>query len=66
MAKLSDLVKKVDAAAKSGDRQKAVDMLDKLLEKVPDNKALLARREKYSRELEMDRRISALEEKYGA
>mgnify|MGYP006277419293 CR=1 FL=1 len=66
MAKLSDLVKKVDATAKSGDRQKAVDMLDKLLEKVPDNKALLARREKYSRELELDRRISALEEKYGA
>jgi hypothetical protein len=66
MAKLSDLVKKVDATAKAGDRQKALDMLEKLLAKVPDNKALLARKEKYSRELELDRRISALEEKYGA
>ena len=66
MAKLSDLVKKVDATAKSGDREKALSMLDTLLKKVPDNKALLARRERYSRELELDRRISALEEKYGA
>ena len=66
MAKLSDLVRKIDATAKSGDREKALSMLNTLLKKVPDNKALLARKEKYSRELELDRRISALEEKYGA
>lgn len=66
MAKLSDLVRKIDATAKSGDRDKALSMLDTLLKKVPDNKALLARKEKYSKELELDRRISALEEKYGA
>jgi len=66
MAKLSDLVRKIDATAKSGDREKALSMLDTLLKKVPDNKALLARKEKYSKELELDRRISALEEKYGA
>ncbi|MFO7949572.1 MAG: hypothetical protein R6U36_04295 [Candidatus Fermentibacteraceae bacterium] len=66
MAKLSDLVRKIDATAKSGDREKALSMLDALLKKVPDNKALLARKEKYSKELELDRRISALEEKYGA
>jgi hypothetical protein len=66
MAKLSELVRKIDATAKSGDREKALGMLEKLLKKVPDNKALLARKEKYSKELELDRRISALEEKYGA
>jgi len=66
MAKLSDLVKKIDATAKAGDREKALSMLDTLLKKVPDNKALLARKEKYSKELELERRISALEEKYGA
>ncbi len=66
MAKLSELVKKVDATARSGDREKALSMLDTLLEKVPDNKALLARQEKYAKELELDRRISALEKKYGA
>lgn len=66
MAKLSDLIKTIDNEVREGNRGKALIMLDKLLEKVPDNKALLTRKAKYSKENKTDQRISALEEKYGA
>ncbi len=65
MAKLSELVEKIDIEAKEGSRKKALLMLDKLLEKVPDNKQLLARKAKYSKEFDNEKRIIALEEKYG-
>lgn len=65
MAKLSELVEKVDREAQEGNRKKALLLLDKLLEKVPDNKQLLARKAKYSKEYEYEKRIIALEEKYG-
>ncbi|MBD3278190.1 MAG: hypothetical protein GF388_07820 [Candidatus Aegiribacteria sp.] len=65
MAKLSELVEKVDNEAREGNRKKALLLLDKLLEKVPDNKQLLARKAKYSKEYEYEKRIIALEEKYG-
>lgn len=65
MAKLSELVDKVDKEAQEGNRKKALLMLDKLLEKVPNNKQLLARKAKYSKEYEYEKRIIALEEKYG-
>lgn len=64
MAKLSELVEKIDAEAKKGNRKKALLMLDKLLEKVPDNKQLLARKAKYEKEYNYEKRIIALEEKY--
>ena len=47
MAKLSELIEKVDREVKSGNRKRALLMLDKLLEKIPDNKSLLARKAKY-------------------
>ncbi len=65
MAKLSELIEKVDEEARNGNRKKALAMLDKLLAKVPDNEALLARRERYKKEYEYEKRIEALEEKYG-
>ncbi|MCK5115568.1 MAG: hypothetical protein KAR44_03145 [Candidatus Aegiribacteria sp.] len=65
MAKLSELVDKIDAEAKEGNRKKALLMLDKLLEKVPDNKQLLSRKVKYQKEHGFEKRIIALEEKYG-
>ena len=65
MAKLSELIEKVDTEAKDGNRKKALAMLDKLLEKVPDNKQLRARRAKYDIEYGFEKRILALEEKYG-
>ena len=68
MAKLSDLIKKVDVTAKKGDREKALKMIETLLEKVPEaqSQPLLKRRKQYRIELEMDKRISALEQRYGA
>jgi hypothetical protein len=65
VAKLSELIEKVDIEAKDGNRKKALVMIDKLLEKVPDNKQLLARKEKYNIEYGFENRIIALEEKYG-
>ncbi len=64
MAKLSELVEKIDTEAKEGNRKKALLMLDKLLEKVPDNKQLLSRKAKYEKEYGYEKRIIALEEKY--
>ena len=66
MAKLSELVEKIDAEIKKGNRKKALMMLDKLLEKVPDNKQLLSRKAKYGKEYDYEKRIIALEEKYSA
>lgn len=65
MAKLSELIDKIDEEAKGGNRKKALLMIEKLLEKVPDNDALLARREKYQKEYEYETRIEALEQKFG-
>ncbi len=68
MAKLSDLVKKIDQTAKAGKREKALKMLENLIEKVPEAKRqpLLKRRKQYRDELRIEQRILALEEKYGA
>jgi hypothetical protein len=67
MAKLSDIVKQIDKTAKDGEREKALKMLENLIQKVPEAKAqpLLKRRKQYRTELEMDQRISALEKQYG-
>ena len=65
MAKLSDLIRKIDQEARSGDREKALRMIDRLLQKVPGHDSLMARKERYGLELEYDRRISELEERYG-
>ncbi len=64
MAKLSELVDKIDAEVKEGNRKKALLMLDKLLEKVPDNKQLLSRKAKFQKEYDFEKRLIALEEKY--
>ncbi len=64
VAKLSELVDKIDAEAKKGNRKKALLMLAKLLEKVPDNKQLLTRKARYEKEYNYEKRIIALEEKY--
>lgn len=64
MAKLSELVKKIDSEAQEGNRKKALLMLDKLLEKVPDNKQLISRKAKYEKEYDYEKRIIALEKKY--
>jgi len=64
VAKLSELVSKIDNEAKEGNRKKALLMLDKLLEKVPDNKQLLMRKAKLNKEYEFEQRIIALEKKY--
>lgn len=66
MAKLSELLEKIDSEVKSGNRKKALLMLDKLLEKIPDNKSLLSRKAKYGKEYEFEKRITALQEKYGS
>jgi hypothetical protein len=68
MAKLSDLVKQIDKTARKGDRERALKMLDSLLEKVPETKAqpLLKRRKLYSTELAIEKRLVALEKKYSA
>ena len=68
MAKLSDLLKKIDETAKQGERERALKMLENLLKKVPEAKSqpLLKKRKQYRTELELDKRISALEQKYGA
>ncbi|MBN2585998.1 MAG: hypothetical protein JXA64_07480 [Candidatus Fermentibacteraceae bacterium] len=65
MAKLSELIDKIDVEAKEGSRKKALLMIEKLLEKVPDNDALLARKVKYQKEYEYETRLEALEKKYG-
>ncbi len=65
MAKLSELVDRIDTEAKEGNRKKALLMIDKLLEKVPDNRQLLSRKEKYEKEYGYEKRIIALEDKYG-
>lgn len=66
MAKLSDLVKKIDQTAKAGEREKALKMLDNLLKKVPEAKAqsLLKRHKLYRSELATEQRIIALEKQY--
>jgi hypothetical protein len=66
MAKLSELMEKIDETVKAGDREKALRMLDSLLEKAPQNQALIARRTRYRKELDMQKRITALEKKFGA
>lgn len=65
MAKLSELIDKIDAEAKEGSRKKALLMIEKLLEKVPDNDALLARKEKITMEYENETRLLELEKKHG-
>lgn len=65
MAKLSELIEKIDSEAEEGNRKKALMMIDKLLEKVPDNDHLLERKQKYATELDRETRIAALESKYG-
>ncbi|MCK4806726.1 MAG: hypothetical protein KAT09_03720 [Candidatus Aegiribacteria sp.] len=65
MAKLSELVEKIDSVAQEGNRKKALLMLDKLLEKVPGNRQLLSRKAKYEKEYNYEKRIISLEEKYG-
>lgn len=65
MAKLSDLIQMIDVEIKEGSKDKALKMIDRLLEKVPDNPQLVARRQKVGREVDLDARITRLEEKYG-
>jgi hypothetical protein len=65
MAKLSDLIQMIDDEIRDGDKDKALKMIDKLLEKVPDHAQLVARRQRLGRELDLDMRITRLEEKYG-
>ena len=65
MAKLSELIGKIDSEVKSGNRKKALLMLDRLMEKVPDNRSLISRKAKYGKEYEYEKRITALQEKYG-
>jgi hypothetical protein len=65
MAKLSELIEKIDETAKAGDREKAVRMIESLLLKAPDNPALVTRKNKYESELKMQRRLQDLEKKFG-
>lgn len=65
MAKLSELIEKIDVEAKEGSRKKALLMIDKLLEKVPDNDSLLSRKEKITIEYENELRLLELEKKHG-
>lgn len=65
MAKLSELVEKIDETAKSGDREKALRMIESLLQKAPDTPALVNRKNKYQAELDMQQRLQALEKKFG-
>ena len=64
MAKLSELIKKVDQTAREGDREKALRMLESLLKKVPDNAALKSRKKRYKKELELEKRVLDLENKF--
>lgn len=66
VAKLSDLIKKIDRTAKDGDRGQAIRMLDNLIKKVPEAKAapLLKRRNQYKKEFATEKRIIALEKKH--
>ena len=66
MAKLSELIRKVDETAKGGERAKALKMLESLLKKVPDNAALQSRKKKYRKELELEERLKDLESRFGA
>jgi hypothetical protein len=65
MAKLKELVAKIDSTAKSGERERALKMLESLLKKAPDNAVLLARKKRYTLELENQKRLEALEKKHG-
>ncbi len=65
MAKLSELVAKIDETAKSGDREKALRMIESLLKKAPNAQALHNRKNRYQSELEMQQRLQALEKKFG-
>jgi len=65
MAKLSELIKKVDQTARDGDRAKALRMLESLLKKVPGNEALKSRKKRYKKELELEKRLLDLETKFG-
>jgi hypothetical protein len=66
MAKLSELIRKVDETAKSGERAKALKMLESLLKKVPDNAALQSRKKKIRKELELEERLIDLEGRFGS
>ncbi|PIE52125.1 hypothetical protein CSA37_08135 [Candidatus Fermentibacteria bacterium] len=59
-------MKKIDETAKTGDREKAVRMLENLLKKVPEEKSLplVKKRKKLKKELAAEKRIIALEQKY--
>jgi hypothetical protein len=65
MAKLSELVEKIDEAAKAGDREKALRMVESLLQRAPGNQALESRKAKLEGELKMQKRLQALERKFG-
>ncbi len=67
MATLNELMKKIDATAKTGDREKAVRMLENLLKKVPEEKSqpIIKKRKQLRKELAVEKRIIALEQKYG-
>lgn len=65
MAKLSELIEKIDETANGGDRERAVRMIESLLLKAPDNPALVSRKSKYEFELKMQRRLQELEKKFG-
>ncbi len=65
MKRLSSDVRRVDETAESGDYEKALEMLDSLLKKVPEHKVLLSRRLRYKKELETKKRILLLEKKLG-
>ncbi len=65
MAKLSELIEKIDETAKSGDREKALRMIESLLQKAPDTPALVNRKSKYQAELDMQQRLQSLEKKFG-
>ena len=65
MAKLSELVEKIDETARSSDREKALRMTESLLKKAPNAQALLNRKKRYEAELDMQQRLQALEEKFG-
>jgi hypothetical protein len=65
MAKLSELVEKIDETAKAGDREKALRMVESLLQRAPGNQALESRKTKLEGELKMQKRLQALERKFG-
>lgn len=66
MAKLSEILAQIDKTAKGGDRTKALEQLENLLKRVPEEKSqpLLKRRKQYRSELATEIRLIALEKKY--